>query len=29
VRAYCEGDVLNLFALYVRWARLAGKTPAW
>jgi predicted PolB exonuclease-like 3'-5' exonuclease len=28
VRAYCEGDVLNLFALYVRWARLVGKTDA-
>lgn len=26
VRGYCEGDVLNLFALYVRWAHLAGKT---
>jgi hypothetical protein len=26
VRAYCEGDVLNLFALYVRWARLTGRT---
>lgn len=26
VRAYCEGDVLNLFGLYVRWALLAGKT---
>ena len=29
VRAYCEGDVLNLFALYVRWALLSGlSTPA-
>jgi predicted PolB exonuclease-like 3'-5' exonuclease len=26
VRAYCEGDVLNLFALYVRWALLTGRT---
>lgn len=28
VRAYCEGDCLNLFALYVRWALLTGKTDA-
>lgn len=28
VRAYCEGDVLNLFALYVRWAFLSGRTDA-
>lgn len=28
VRAYCEGDVANLFGLYVRWARLAGKCDA-
>jgi predicted PolB exonuclease-like 3'-5' exonuclease len=28
VRNYCEGDVLNLFLLYVRWAALAGvSTP--
>jgi predicted PolB exonuclease-like 3'-5' exonuclease len=26
VRAYCEADCLNLFALYVRWALLVGKT---
>ena len=26
VRAYCEGDCLNLFALYVRWALLSGRT---
>src|SRR3954468_8694324 len=26
VRAYCESDVLNLFTLYVRWARLTGRT---
>ena len=26
VRAYCEGDVLNLFGLYVRWALLTGRT---
>lgn len=26
VRAYCEGDVINLFALYVRWALLTGRT---
>lgn len=25
VRDYCEGDVLNLFCLYVRWALLAGR----
>ncbi|MGU3420746.1 3'-5' exonuclease [Methylobacterium sp. D54C] len=28
VRAYCEGDVANLFGLYVRWAFLAGKVDA-
>jgi len=28
VRAYCEGDVLNLFALYVRWALLTGRSDA-
>jgi len=28
VRAYCEADCLNLFALYVRWALLAGKSDA-
>lgn len=26
VRRYCEGDVANLFALYVRWAHMTGKT---
>jgi 3'-5' exonuclease len=26
VRAYCEADCLNLFALYVRWALLTGRT---
>lgn len=26
VRAYCEGDVLNLFGLYVRWSLLTGRT---
>src|SRR3954466_4586387 len=26
VRAYCECDCLNLFALYVRWALLSGRT---
>ncbi len=26
VRAYCEGDVLNTFALYVRYALLSGRT---
>src|SRR3954467_9789431 len=26
VRAYCEGDCLNLFVLYVRWALLTGRT---
>jgi hypothetical protein len=26
VRAYCESDCLNLFALYVRWALLTGRT---
>jgi predicted PolB exonuclease-like 3'-5' exonuclease len=26
VRAYCEGDCLNLFVLYVRWALLSGRT---
>jgi hypothetical protein len=25
-RAYCEIDCLNLFALYVRWALLSGRT---
>ena len=25
VRAYCEGDCLNLFVLYVRWAFLSGR----
>jgi len=25
VRAYCEGDCLNLFVLYVRWALLSGS----
>lgn len=24
VRAYCEGDVLNLFGLYLRWALMTG-----
>lgn len=28
VRAYCEGDVINLFALYVRWSLLTGRTDA-
>ncbi|WP_246205222.1 3'-5' exonuclease [Microvirga arsenatis] len=28
VRAYCEGDVLNLYALYVRWAFLTGRIDA-
>jgi 3'-5' exonuclease len=28
VRAYGEGDCLNLFALYARWALLSGKTDA-
>lgn len=28
VRAYCEADCLNLFALYVRWALLSGRTDA-
>jgi len=28
VRAYCEGDVLNLFGLYVRWALLTGRVDA-
>ena len=28
VRAYCEGDVINAFALYVRWALLTGRTDA-
>jgi predicted PolB exonuclease-like 3'-5' exonuclease len=28
VRAYCECDCLNLFALYVRWGLLSGKTDA-
>lgn len=26
VRAYCESDVLTLFAAYVRWALLSGRT---
>jgi predicted PolB exonuclease-like 3'-5' exonuclease len=26
VCAYCEADCLNLFALYVRWALLSGRT---
>jgi predicted PolB exonuclease-like 3'-5' exonuclease len=26
VRAYCEGDCANLFALYLRWALLSGRT---
>src|SRR3954470_10845325 len=26
VRAYCEGDCLNLFVSYVRWALLTGRT---
>ena len=26
VRAYCETDCLNLFALYIRWALLSGRT---
>ena len=26
VRAYCEADVINLFALYARWALLTGLT---
>jgi predicted PolB exonuclease-like 3'-5' exonuclease len=25
VRAYCEGDVLNLFGMYIRWALLTGR----
>jgi predicted PolB exonuclease-like 3'-5' exonuclease len=25
VRAYCEADCLNLFALYARWALLTGR----
>jgi 3'-5' exonuclease len=28
VRAYCEGDVLNLFVLYVRWAFITGRIDA-
>jgi 3'-5' exonuclease len=28
VRAYCEADCLNLFALYVRWALLSGRLDA-
>ena len=28
VRAYCEADCLNLFALYVRWALLTGRIDA-
>jgi predicted PolB exonuclease-like 3'-5' exonuclease len=28
VRAYCEADCLNLFALYVRWAFLTGRVDA-
>ncbi|MET3414012.1 3'-5' exonuclease [Methylobacterium sp. 1030] len=26
VRAYCETDCINLFALYLRWAHLTGRT---
>nr|WP_035683841.1 hypothetical protein [Azospirillum brasilense] len=26
VRAYCESDVLTLYAAYVRWALLTGRT---
>ncbi|ACL62336.1 3'-5' exonuclease [Methylobacterium nodulans] len=28
VRAYCESDTLNLFAVYARWALLTGRTDA-
>ena len=28
VCAYCEGDVLNLYCMYVRWAYLSGRTDA-
>ena len=28
VRAYCETDCLNLYALYLRWAHLSGRTDA-
>jgi 3'-5' exonuclease len=28
VRAYCGPDCLNLFALYIRWALLSGRTDA-
>jgi len=28
VRAYCETDCLNLYALYLRWAHLTGRTDA-
>ena len=28
VRAYCETDCVNLFALYLRWAHLTGRTDA-
>ncbi|MGU3340783.1 3'-5' exonuclease [Methylobacterium mesophilicum] len=28
VRAYCETDCLNLFALYLRWAHLTGRADA-
>ncbi len=28
VCAYGEGDVLNLFCMYVRWAFLSGRTDA-
>jgi hypothetical protein len=26
IRAYCECDVLNLYALYIRWAYVTGQT---
>jgi 3'-5' exonuclease len=26
VRVYCEGDCLNLFSIYARWALLSGRT---
>jgi hypothetical protein len=28
VRASCETDCLNLYALYLRWAHLSGRTDA-
>ncbi|SFL36745.1 ribonuclease H-like domain-containing protein [Methylobacterium pseudosasicola] len=28
VRAYCETDCINLFALYLRWAHLTGRADA-